>query len=53
MYFFYSNFEINLFSFSKVFNPEICYSFKFNINLKNVNPKENISHFSASNYPIF
>ena len=34
------------------FNPEIYYSFKFNFNLKNVNPKEKISHFSASNIPI-
>ena len=27
-------------------------AFKFNNKLKNVNPKENISHFSASNIPI-
>ena len=46
-------FNFNLFSFSNVFNPYISNSFKFYINLKNVIPKENISHFSASNFPIF
>ena len=42
----------NLNSFSKAFNPIIYDSFKFYDNLKNVNPKEKISHFSASNIPI-
>ena len=27
--------------------------FKFNINLNNVIPNENISHFSGINYPIY
>ena len=34
------------------FNPSIYYSFKLLINLKNVIPKEKISHFSGINYPI-
>ena len=33
--------------------PSIYYSFKFNINLINVIPNENISHFSGLNYPIY
>ena len=34
-----------------LFNPWIYSSFKVKINLKNVNPKENISLFSGLNYP--
>ena len=40
------------YSFDSLFNPSIYYSFKLLINLKNVIPKEKISHFSGINYPI-
>ena len=40
----------NFYSFE--FNPSIYYSCKLLINLKNVIPKEKISHFSGINYPI-
>ena len=33
-------------------NPSIDFSFRFDINLKNVIPVENISHFSGINDPI-
>ena len=42
----------NFYSFDSLFNPSIYYSFKLLINLKNVIPKEKISHFSGINYPI-
>ena len=44
IYYKYNN--VLIFPFSS-FNPDNNYSFNNNINLKNVIPKENISHFSG------
>ena len=50
-YLYHLSYLIIFYSFE--FNPSIYYSIQLLINLKNVIPKEKISHFSGINYPIY